>query len=168
MIQKIYSQIFKKNKLDDINIFLKNYTTYEEIPLINRYEDVSFIETYLNKEDVALFLLNISFFYLNIVIMYAKKTLTSTEFADFFIAVSICDLEEQIEEVGFFIPHFIVSRKKSLFTFITKENKIDLQEYNLLEGYLKKISYIGNLDLYKTKSIDRYGETNRIYIIPKN
>lgn len=167
MIQEIYSQIFKKNKLDDINIFLKNYSTYEEIPLIGRYEDISFIENYLNKEDIALFLLNIAFFYINNVVMYAKKKLTSTEHEDFLVAISICDIQEQMEEVGFFIPNFFVSRKKSQFTFITEKNRVNLQECNLPESYLNNLNCFGHFDLYKTKSVDTYGEINRIYMIPK-
>lgn len=112
MISDIYKKLFKKENLLNFDTFIKDYQTFEEIPLVSRYDHLKFLDENINKEDFQFFLINIAFFLLNNIELYAKKRLSPEEYKDYFVCMTFSDLDE-IDTYGYTIPNFFVTRKKN-------------------------------------------------------
>lgn len=120
MIIELYENIIQKENLSNFNIFIDDYKTFEEIPLISRYEHLSFLSKIIPKEDFQFFLINTAVFLLNSIDLYAKNVLSLEEYKKYFICITFYDFED-IGEFGYVIPNFFVTRKKKLLSFLKNQ-----------------------------------------------
>lgn len=167
MFKYIYSKLIKKESLDDLSIFIKDYETFEEIPLVSRYSHLDFICSFIEKKDTQAFLLSLSYFYLINIKLYAKKNLTPTELSSFFICLTFNDFED-LKDIGYCIPNFFVTRKLNMFDFLnTHDNKTIIKDYLLLESAFSETGLINTFGFIKTVTKQKLGEDIiRIYAIP--
>ena len=94
MISQLYSKLIKKENLFDLSIFIKEYSSFEEVPLVTRYSHIDFLNKFIDQEDIQSFLINLGFFLLNNINFYAKKNLLPDEFKEFFVCMTFCDFED--------------------------------------------------------------------------
>ncbi len=128
MIKEIYKNIFGKENLYDLSVFIKEYQDYEEIPLVSRYKHLSFLNDCINREDLQYFLTNTAVFLMNCINLYASKKLSKEEFDNFFACITFGD-EDEVESGHFYIPNILVTRKIELFKFLSNySDKIDSEE----------------------------------------
>lgn len=164
LITEIYENIVKKQPIDNLGVFMEDYETYEEIPIINRLSQVSFINNIINKKELTYFLHQIAVYYVNNILLYAKSQLLKEEFSEFFIAIVYIDMEEDIEDGEVCIPSICVSRKKQLFNFLQeKEKSFD----DMI--CLKSLVNLNNATYHTSHFLDNASgcNINRIYIVPK-
>ena len=165
MILEIFSKIFKQENLIDFDIFIKNYQTFEEIPLVSRYEHLDIFKKKIKREDLQSFLINTAFFLLNNIEFYAKNKLSSQEYNSFFICITFSDLEEA-SSLGYVIPNLFVTRKKDLLCFLKTSKELNLDEFNMLSSAFDQCGLKYSFDFIKTINKDSLcGNFVRIYAI---
>jgi len=153
MITDIYKNILKKENLLNLDVFIRDYQTFEEIPLVSRYEHLKFLNEKIKQEDFQVFLINIAFFLLNNIELYAQNRLLPEEYKDYFICITFSDFDE-ISTFGYVIPNFFVTRKKELLNFLK------INQYNPLDGIgsvksaFSKCGLVNEFKFIKTVSRD--------------
>lgn len=167
IFKDIYRELIQKESLDNLSIFIKDYETFEEIPLVSRYKHLDFIYSYIEKKDIQSFLLSLSYFYLINIKCYAKKHLTPSELSNFFICLTFNNFED-LRDIGYCIPNFFVTKKLDMFDFLNIcDSKAVIEDYLLLESAFRKTGLINTFNFIKTVSIQEQSEdTIRIYAIP--
>lgn len=150
---KCFKILFRREGLDQDNIFFLDYETYEEIPIASRWKYLKFLDGLSTDEKNIL------------LISQALKRVDSIFEAynvkDRFICVNLLGWED-IEEAGFIIPNFFISKK--IFLKFYKTNSIHEE---LVKKYISKI----NNDKYVVRSEVNSGNPDdyieRVYIIRK-
>ena len=118
MLENEISKIFKKRSISFEQIIF-DYETFEEPSLINFFPDVrKYFEKYICQEDFNTILFNLAFCHLNNIKLYAKKNLSDKSFDDFFICLTVTTPQDLVDEFGFCMPKFFVTRKKALMTSV--------------------------------------------------
>lgn len=106
MIPELFHHILNESKIHQIVNFESKKVAYEEIPLIDRYDDIEFLSNYIDKDKYSLFLLNIATFFLHAIQL---ENLSNNE--NKYIGLTLCDPYEEIQDVGFVIPNISVCNK---------------------------------------------------------
>ncbi|OOF55204.1 hypothetical protein BKK56_07130 [Rodentibacter genomosp. 2] len=136
---------------------LFDHETYEEPPLIHRYSEVKPFEKYFKKENINTFSFNLAFNYINNVRLYANHYLNKDELSNFFICMTYTDNDSWVDDEGFFIPNFFVTRKENKFNFrnsIRKMKKINMKKYPVIKNTLLDLGLYGTIDVYQEKWFD--------------
>jgi hypothetical protein len=125
---------------------------------------LSLLNDFALEEDRQDFLINFAIFYLNGIYTYAHKTLTQKEFDNFFACLTF--FSDELDVYGCYIPHFLVTRKKYLFSFLKeKENKAAINDFPELKLSLEKNGLIHSL-CYVIERVVEEDDYNRLFVIP--
>lgn len=165
MITDIYKNILKKENLLNFDIFIKDYQTFEEIPLVSRYDHLKFLNDKIKKKDIQFFLVNIAFFLLNNIELYAKNRLSPVEYEDYFACITFSGLDD-INTYGYAIPNFFVTRKKELLRFLKIGQRDSIDGFDLVKSAFIQCGLINTFSFIKTISRDELcGDFVRVYAI---
>lgn len=157
LIKQFYDNILYPNQIADLDIFISDYESYEEIPILNRLYQAKFLESFMDKENISMFLYEFAKFYVDVIISYANKKLSPQELNSFFIAITYIDPEDCISEYGICIPNILVSKKKQLFKKVIDRSMINFP-----------LVFLGSSNDEKYRiSISFNTDFKRYYIIPK-
>ena len=149
--------VIKKENLFNFNIFIDNYNTFEEIPLISRYDHLNFLSKMVQKEDFQPFLINTANFLLNNIDLYAKNVLTIEEYENYFICITFYDFED-INEFGYVIPNFFVTRKKNILGFLKNQEYSSSDGINFITSAFEQLG-LNSFHFFKTNSQNnKYGD----------
>jgi len=124
---KQYDLLAKKESMDNLDLFLREYDDFDEIPLISRTSHSKIIRSLFSESLTQESLINLSVFYINNIYLHAESKLKKDQFSEFFACLTF-DLSD-IDFWGFYVPNILVSRKISLFKFI-----LELNENRIFEG----------------------------------
>lgn len=167
MIANIYRNILKREKLVNLDLFINDYQTFEEIPLISRYAHLDFLLGTVRREDIQFYLINIATFLLNNIELYARNKLAPAEYKNYFVCVTFVDLDD-IDSVGYSIPNFLVTRKKELLSFLGKGGRASSREIGFLALALEQCGLKSKFKFFKIVSRDDVnGDLVRIYAVDK-
>ncbi|GLO15525.1 hypothetical protein PPUJ20028_41100 [Pseudomonas putida] len=119
-MQKIFDKLVEKEPYINLNVFLEEYDTFEEIPIISRYKKLEILKGNLQQTEAADILLNISFFVLNSAMLYMRTKNTKNE--KHFIAITYTDFdfENKIEPP---IPNIFVNPNTTKSSSLEKLKK---------------------------------------------
>jgi len=166
MITEIYKNIFRKEGLVNFDMFIRDYDTFEEIPLISRYRHLAFLNGKIEKKDTQFFLLNAAVFLLNNIDLYAKHRLSPSEYREFFVCLTFSDLDE-IDTLGYAIPNFFVTRKMELLKFLRITDPDSAKDTDTLRSAFDRCG-LSTFTLTRTVSQDQLcGDLVRIYAIDR-
>jgi len=165
MISQLYSKLIKKENLFDLSIFIKEYSSFEEVPLVTRYSHIDFLNKFIDQEDIQSFLINLGFFLLNNINFYAKKNLSPDEFKEFFVCMTFCNFEDY-EETGYIIPNIFVTRKKGSFSYLKEAKRQYTGDTNLKQALIN-CNLLGSFYYLTTETLDEDSDILRIYAIPQ-
>lgn len=90
-MQKIFDKLVEEEPYINLNVFLEEYETFEEIPIISRYKKLQILKANPQETEAADILLNISFFVLNSAMLYMRTKKTKPE--EHFIAITYTDFD---------------------------------------------------------------------------
>lgn len=139
MLEKEISKIFKERSIS-FEEMIFDYETFEEPPLINFFLDTrKHFEQYICQEDFNTILFNLAFCHLNNIKLYAKKNLSKKSFDDFFICLTVTTPQDVVDEFGFCMPNFFVTRKKALMNSLKKVPQINFDNYPYFKEILKNL-----------------------------
>lgn len=139
MLEKEISKIFK-NRSISFEEMIFDYETFEEPSLINFFPDVrKHFEKYICQEDFNTILFNLAFSHLNNIKLYAKKNLSDKSFDDFFICLTVTTSQDLVDEFGFCMPNFFVTRKKALMNSLKTVPQINFDNYPYFKEILKNL-----------------------------
>ena len=164
-----YNVIERITKYIDEHDILRDYETYEQMPVYYRYSELDCLKSTIQKEYYLSFLINIAMMYVNQGILYAKSKLSDAELDNYQIYFGIWWIEEEIEEMGF-------SRVDVYFTRKAKEHaklfnncyckSIDYKETKIYK-YVKDVIGLSEFTCYHSKWIDEYEEVcENFYFVP--
>jgi hypothetical protein len=162
---KLCNKIARRTSLS-LQDLIYDWETFEEIPLIGRVHHLSLLNDFVLEEDRQDFLINFAMFYLNGVYMYAHKNLTQKEVDNFFACLTF--FSDDPDVFGYYIPHFLVTRKKCLFSFLKgKENKFSINGFPELKLSLERIGLLHSL-CYVAMSVDEENtDDSELYVVPE-
>jgi hypothetical protein len=160
----LFYELVKKENLSNLDQFIVDFQTFEEIPLISRVHHVKHYKKIFSEEEFQLFLINAAVFILNNVIQHARKSGCD---ASFFACLTFSF--DDIEEFGYAIPDFLVTRKIELFYSLKtkKETTVENLPPILSQAFLKT----GTERVFQfIESIieDPCGDMVGAYAIPRN
>lgn len=101
----ILKDVFKI--VDDVLNF--PYDDVEEIPIIDRYQQLEVLKSEISLEDYNAVLFSVACAVLNAVISTAKNHISQDKLKEAFFAISFVDYEASMAEDGFCIPCICVS-----------------------------------------------------------
>lgn len=156
IVQKIIDYIDKHD-------ILRDYETYEQMPVFYRYKELECLEPVIRKEDYTTFLVNLAIMYVNTGMLYAKKKLTEDERENYLIYFMIHYVEEDIREEGFTRVDVVFTRKASehLKPYVSPINFYETK----IGKYVKDIVGIDDFVCYYAES--KEDEYEQFYFIPK-
>lgn len=133
------------------------------------------IEKEINREDLNTFFFNLALAHLNSTILYAKSKLTKDEFSNFFICITCNDDENEedscVQEFGFYMFRFFITRKNNQFKFSEKIKKypvLNIDNYPVIKNTLKDLNLLKTINVHSEKWIDQFGnQIQRFYFIYK-
>lgn len=171
LTQKI-SEIFKDLSIQ-FEELLFDCETFEEPPLINTYPDAEKFCQDIKREDLNTFFFNLALAHLNNTVLYAKSRLGKEAFADFFICLTYNDDENEtdggIQDFGFYIPSFLITRKERLLNLqnrIKKYPVIDLDSYPIIKKTLTDLNLARTMDVRISEWDDPHGgRLKRFYFL---
>lgn len=157
------NKIARAESIKDFDVFIRDYETFEEIPLISRLRRLSSLKAAIGSDGIQDFLINFAFFYMNNIVIHAAKQLRADELSGFFVCLTFPRLDN-IDEFGCCIPNFLVTRKAHLFEFLKNvESNEVISEYPLLKSSFERIGIISSFRFAKTVVCD---DMFRLYAIP--
>lgn len=160
MITRICNRLIKEENLGNLDLFINSSADFEEIPVFSRYNSVSFINTFILKEDTQAFLINLAFYLLNNIKMYAKSKLTAEELNNYFCCLTFVDFDDY-DEQGYITPNFFVTRNRNKFAFLSQKQYVDLPSLFLKEAFKK----CHLLEMFKFICTSSQENSKRIYAI---
>jgi hypothetical protein len=128
---------------DNLDEFIRDYETFEEIPLFSRIYRASVLDKHMDINEKHGFMINIAFFYLNGIYIYARMRLNKKELLDFWACITF--FKDDYEDYGFYVPHFLVTRKKKLFSFL--DNKWDenfINDFPVLKSSFEELGLLNS------------------------
>lgn len=165
MITDIYKDILKKENLLNLEVFIRVYQTFEEIPLVSRYQNLRFLNERINKEDWQIFLVNLALFLLNNIELYARSRLSPEEYKHYFVCITFPDLND-INTSGYAIPNFFVTRKNNLLRYLNVSQSDSLDGIEPVKSAFHHCGLINSFSFIKTIDRDAMcGDLVRIYAI---
>jgi hypothetical protein len=165
MIAELYKNILKKERLLDLDVFIKDYQTFEEIPLISRYQHLAFLDGKVKKEYVQLFLINVAFFLLNNIELYARSNLSVEQYMNYFVCITFSDIDDN-DACGYAIPNILVTRKSELFRSLNVIRSDSFAGFDRIRIAFDQCGLTHAFKLVGTVSRDKHtGELARVYAI---
>ena len=134
-------------KYIDRHDILYDYDTYEQMPIIHRYSEIECLSSYIKKEYITSYIVNIAMMYVNQGILYAKSRLSKQEYGDYVIYFVINYCNEDIENEGFLTSDVCFSRKAKMH-LSNFHKPIDIRRIKIYK-YIKNIIGINNYYCYK-------------------
>jgi len=161
MIDKVLKSIFRNNDLMMISdSFIKGIATFEEIPIFLRDREIEELKKFNKPEKIFPLLIKTSL-YLGYIVSINNQINRN----DFFISITLLDLEKDLNEFGYVIPNIFILNKKNVSAFNIRKNGVELDDKSIYNVRLKEIIGDNNLRLYKTHSVDGFGGIDRIHIV---
>jgi hypothetical protein len=161
-----FHSLIRQESIVDLDIFIEDFETYEEIPFVSRIHRLCRLREMFSNEEVQLFLVNCSIFILNNIAQHARKNLEASDSSSFFACLTF--FEDEIEEDGYTIPNFLVTRKLRLFDFLRERPEISPENLPpLLGNAFLDIGAGKTFRFVKTITPDVSGDFSRIYAIPR-
>ncbi|WP_160325554.1 Imm15 family immunity protein [Pseudomonas putida] len=119
-MQKLFDKLVEKEPYINLNVFLEEHETFEEIPIISRYKKLEILKANPQQSEAADILLNISFFVLNSAMLYMRTKKAKNE--EHFIAITYTDFnfENKTEPP---IPNFFVNPNTTKISSLEKLKK---------------------------------------------
>lgn len=142
---------------------LRDYETYEQMPMYYYSEQLDCLDDFIGKESYDTFFINMAIMYVNQGILHAMHKLSNEEFKNYLIYFCVrCDDEHQ-KLFGYQDTQVFFSRKKDeMLKYITSSSPIALQDTEIYDQ-IKDIIGINDFVCFKT-----IGEDCRQYdFIPK-
>ena len=165
MIKRIYQNILTNERLLDLDIYIKDYQSFEEIPLVTRFSSLRFLDELIEKSDFQSILINTAFFVLKNVDLYARSNLSTEEYRNYFICLTFPSLDD-IDVVGYAIPHFFITRKIGLLGFLRFEKNDYTLDVGVLEDGFKNCGMLNIFSFIKVLNKDEIcGDFYRIYAV---
>lgn len=165
MINKLdnkFNTLIKKEGLDKLNIYFKQYEDFEEIPLFSRLKHITFLSSLSFNEKNKL-LINLGVKLIDCILANSNNYINSDEFKEYFICLTITDWDDY-KEIDCLTPCIYVSRRK---TWILSNLNLSYQssiEENLVNEYLYSLG-VNEYSAFASRNIN--DENRRIYILKK-
>lgn len=168
MVQRdAFEKLLKREKLDELAIFIDDYESFEEFPLISRYTHLATFKKRINigarnenKIDVETALIKFSSLYIDKINCHAKENLNPEDYDNFFCCLTFFYYRKK---EYYYIPHFLISRKKQLFKSLS-DNEISLSSQNYFYPIFAQLNIINSFRYFISKNDDP--DLNRLYCLP--
>ena len=121
MKNKIIENIHNYMSENDI---LRDYETYEQMSVIDRYVELKCLEDTIKKEYYTSFLASIAILYIHYGLLYAKSQLSNEVFNNFAIFWGLEYSQEVIDDIGFIVPQIYYTKKAKVLLEYTNMLKI--------------------------------------------
>lgn len=108
-----------------IDEILFDYESYETIPIINRYRQISCLKKKLSSDEISVYLMNLAILYLNEARLFASA---SSAIHQDNLFLGILQEEEIYHESGVYIPHIVVTPHKDRLKFYNNNNRFPLEK----------------------------------------
>lgn len=99
----IHKKIVSKEPYNDTQVFVENYESFEEIPIVSRYDRLAPFKKELGHDGVRDLLINLSIFVLNTALTVSKKQ----HAANIFLAITFTSLDRYKKD-KFLIPKIFI------------------------------------------------------------
>jgi len=160
---KKYNLLAKKEGTNDLDIFIREHETFDEIPLLSRERHVKIIKDLFSEDIIQEALINLSVFYVNNIYLHAKSNLDQSQFNNFFSCLTFDPSD--MDFWGFYVPNILVTRKIRLFKFITKiENNKRAYNEDVLFSSFVNLS-LENSFIFCRKKDDDDPSVSRQYVV---
>ena len=168
-----YNVIERIKKYIDEHELLRDYETYEQMPIFHRYKELDCLKSSIKIEYYMPFLINLAIMYVNQGLLYAKSQLTEEELKNYLIYFGICWDEEEVEEMGFSsIDVYFTRKAKEDIKLFDDYCKLDDYKDTKIYKYVKDIIGISEFTCYHSKWTDKYEDGSEevsefYFFIPK-
>ena len=169
-LKKLRGSILMKNKIiENIhnymseNDILRDYETYEQMSVIDRYVELKCLEDTIKKEYYTSFLASIAILYINYGLLYAKSQLSNEVFNNFAIFWGLEYSQEVIDDIGFIVPQIYYTKKAKVLLEYTN-NPIDIKKTKVYK-YVENLIDLNEFSCYIGESEE--GEYTQYFFIPK-
>lgn len=159
-LEKELTSLIKKEGLDNSDIYYGNYSNFEEIPLVSRFNHISFLSSFsFNAKNKILIMKGIEL--IRDAMKNSYKHLNEFELQEYFICLTISDWEDYKEINCLSVNLFVSKRKNWILSQLKLEEKYSIEEYLISE-------YLHSLDLTDFNTFvpsNHNEEYKRVYIV---
>ncbi|MEQ9861931.1 Imm15 family immunity protein [Pectobacterium cacticida] len=154
--------LMEKEELNNSSLYLRHYQDFEEIPLFSRFENISFLDS-LSFDEKNKILIKKGIELIDNILDLVKGTLSGSDFCDYFLCLTLTDIDD-CHEINCFTPNLFISRRKTWLLHHLNLIQKNTAEENLIQEYLNSMEMKG----YTVLVSSSYSEDNkRIYIMRK-
>ncbi|WP_067707281.1 Imm15 family immunity protein [Erwinia sp. ErVv1] len=158
-IDKKIHQLIKKEGLDDPDIFLAEYDTFEEVPFFSRWNDIKFL-SHLSFDEKNKILLKSAIDLVTKNQRVINSIITNSQLADFFACITLTGWDDALE-MGSLKPNILFTRRKNWLLSNLNLKRSGVPEENLTKDYLSSISAFN----FKALTSDGFDNNKRVYVI---
>lgn len=160
--EEVYRRLLNPDLFDEISRFVFIHGKFEEIPIINRYNDVVFLEKNFSPREISMCLFHLAQRLLLDIRAYLLSTFPIEVYNEAFFCLTFVNFNEELSDYGFCIPNIFVSTKSTV-NYLSLSTIIDIeQDHSFFEVYSTLLN-IEDIEVYKTISGED-DEVERIYI----
>jgi len=153
-------KIILAEHLSDMSIYFANYETFEEIPLVSRDKNISFLSGFVLKEKNEI-LLRCAISHLDYVVDFVDENKIINE--NYFICLSIIDFKDTLDELDFLRINFFVSNKTSWLLSHLKLSYFEIKKHKISDLFDQDA--LSRFELFENTPNEN--ETHRLFLISK-
>lgn len=137
---------------------------FEEIPLIERYGSVEFLKQYFAESELSLYLASLAQHLLFDSDAYFRKSLPEAVYNTLFSCLTFVDFTEEMEDVGFCVPHLFFSTLPTVRYLANAEPLTMTCDHAFCRLYAPIIDR-HDVQVYKTTTQQQGAPLERIYLV---
>ncbi|WP_189339585.1 Imm15 family immunity protein [Pectobacterium peruviense] len=154
--------LMEKEGLNNKSLYLRNYQDFEEIPLFSRFENISFLDS-LSFDEKNKILIKKGIELVENILDLVKGTLSESDSRDYFLCLTLTDIDDY-HEINCFTPNVFISKRKTWLLHHLNLIQKNTAEENLIKEYLISMAR----KEYTVLVSSSYSEGNkRMYIMRK-
>jgi hypothetical protein len=166
-ISDIYKKIISKEPYNDTNVFVANYESFEEIPIVSRYQRLNPFMKELGCDGVRKLLISLSVFALNTALIVSKSKNTN----NIFYAITFTSFDRYKKD-KFMIPKIFIYPEAHKLGFLEKlrqRSAASSSEMRIVNSLFEEIGIAVEFDILESRFYDTAcnEEFVRVYVIPK-
>jgi hypothetical protein len=163
----IHKKIIAKEPYNDANIFVEEYESFEEIPLVSRYNRLKKFKKELGHEGVQELLISLAIFIFNTALMVSRQKRAK----GIMYAITFTDFDCYAMD-GFIIPNIFIypnGRAKGFLENLRHRSAASSHEIELIKFFFETHGIAGELEFLESRFYDSACNDDiiRVFAIPK-
>ncbi|WP_164498008.1 Imm15 family immunity protein [Pectobacterium versatile] len=126
--------LIEQEGLNNESLYLRDYQSFEEIPLFSRFESISFLES-LSFDEKNRVLIKKGIELVENILFSVKRKLSENDFRNYFCCLTLTDVDDY-HEINCFTPNILISKRKKWLLHHLNLTQKETAEENLVKEYL--------------------------------